>query len=378
MTAVTGETLRANRARCIDAFVRVPPFAPTAHLIPLHTMAEYFDVDHARAIAALDARFTARTEWPTWLLIVAIYGGWLAVLLLVRAGHLSLAAATPPLILLGAWHMSLQHELLHGHPTRCAFVNRLLGYPPLTIWYPYTLYRDTHLDHHRDEDLTVPGVDPESNYVSREQWARLPRWRRALTAARNTFVGRLVFGPPTSVAATFADALRRFRRGDFHYLPMWAAHAACVAALLAWLQRAIGMPWWYYVLAVAWPALSVAMIRSLFEHRAARQPKARIAINEAGFAMRLLYLNNNYHLVHHDLPKLPWYDLPRAYRMRRDAYAQKCGGFVIRGGYRELLARHAWTPTDAPVHPFERGTASLSTGCGATVAVVDGYLRIST
>jgi fatty acid desaturase len=94
--------------------------------------------------------------------------------------------------------------------------------------------------------------------------------------------------------------------------------------------------------------------------------------------MRLLYLNNNYHLVHHDLPKLPWYDLPRAYRMRRDAYAQKCGGFVIRGGYRELLARHAWTPTDAPVHPFDRGTASLSTGSGAAIAAADGILQIST
>jgi fatty acid desaturase len=341
-------------------------------------MAEYFDVDHARAIATLNARSTARTEWPTWLLVVAIYGGWLAVLLLVRAGHLSLAMATPPLILLGVWHMSLQHELLHGHPTRSAFVNRLLGYPPLTIWYPYALYRDTHLDHHRDEDLTVPGVDPESNYVSHEQWARLPRWCRMLTVARTTFIGRLVVGPPTSIAAMFADAFRTLRRGDFRYLRMWVTHAVCVIALLAWLQRTIGVPWWYYLLAITWPALSLAMIRSLFEHRAARHPKARIAINEAGFAMRLLYLNNNYHLVHHDLPRLPWYDLPRAYRMRRDAYAEKCGGFVIRGGYRELLARHAWTPTDAPVHPFDRGTASLSTGSGAKVAAVDGYLQIST
>ncbi|MDR5664971.1 fatty acid desaturase, partial [Burkholderia cenocepacia] len=238
------------------------------------------------------------------------------------------------------WHLSLQHELLHGHPTRSAFVNKLLGYPPLTIWYPYTLYRDTHLEHHRDEDLTVPGVDPETNYVTRERWARLPRWRRALMVARKTFIGRIVVGPPLAVATTFRDAVVAFRRGDFRYLPMWATHAACVVALLAGLQWAIGVPW------------------------CAPHPKARITINEAGFAMRLLYLNNNYHLVHHDLPKLPWYDLPRAYRMRRAAYAEKCGGFVIRGGYRALLARHAWTPTDPPVHPFDAGTASLSTGSG--------------
>ena len=63
-------------------------------------MAEYFDADHAREIASLGARFTARTEWPTWLLIVVIYCGWLAVLSHVRCGHLSLAAATPWLVVL--------------------------------------------------------------------------------------------------------------------------------------------------------------------------------------------------------------------------------------------------------------------------------------
>lgn len=48
------------------------------------------------------------------------------------------------------------------------------------------------------------------------------------------------------------------------------------------------------------------MIRSYFEHRAADDCKHRIVINEAGSVMRLLFLNNNYHLVHHDLPHLPW------------------------------------------------------------------------
>lgn len=121
--------------------------------------------------------------------------------------------------------------------------------------------------------------------------------------------------------------------------------------MLAWLQWYAGIPWWYYLLAVAWPALSLAMIRSLYEHRAARDPKHQTAINEAGFLMRLLFLNNNYHLVHHDLPHLPWYHLPHAYRIRRDAYAAKNGGFVIRGGYWELLKRYVLHETDFPVHP---------------------------
>jgi fatty acid desaturase len=340
-------------------------------------MAEYFDVDHAREIASLRNDFAARTEWPTWLLIVVIYGGWAAVLSLVGAGSLSLVTATPLLVLLCAWHMSLQHELMHGHPTRFAWLNNLLGWPPLAVWYPYALYRESHMTHHRDEALTYPGVDPESNYVLPERWARLPAWQRTLWRARKSFIGRIVIGPPMSVAAMLVEAVMAFRRGEWRQAPMWLAHVSCVLMLLAWVQQYAGVPWWYYLLVITWPALGLAMVRSLYEHRAASHPKARIAINEAGLAMRLLYLNNNYHLVHHDLPALPWFHLPRAYRMRHEDYRRKCGGFVI-GGYGALLRRHAWRPTDAPVHPQGVGTVALSSGAGARVAVSDGRVLIST
>ncbi|MFD1558221.1 fatty acid desaturase [Paraburkholderia silviterrae] len=340
-------------------------------------MAEYFDVDHAREIAVLKTSFTARTEWPTWLLIVVIYGGWAGVLLLVGAGHLSIAAGTPLLVVLCAWHMSLQHELLHGHPTRWPALNRLLGWPPLAIWFPYTLYRETHLEHHRDEALTVPGVDPETNYVLRERWARLARWRRALWYARKTFVGRVVVGPPMSVAAMLLDAWRAWRGGERRQAPLWLGHCASVAVVLAGVQFVAAIPWWYYLLAISWPALGLAMIRSLYEHRAVSHPKARIVINEAGLFMRLLYLNNNYHLVHHDLPDLPWFHLPRAYRMRREAYRSKCEGFVI-SGYGELLKRYALRHTDQPTHPFGHDAPAARFNGGARVAVASGRVLIST
>ncbi|WP_206952477.1 fatty acid desaturase [Trinickia acidisoli] len=313
-------------------------------------MAEYIDADHAREIASLEAHFVTRTEWPTWMLIAAIYGGWFGMLTVVRVGYLPLAVATPLFILLCAWHMSLQHELLHGHPTRHAWLNMLLGWPPLAVWYPYSLYRESHLAHHRDEVLTVPGIDPETNYVHAERWARLPGWQRALWLTRKTLIGRIVIGPPMSVAAMIVGAAKAFARGDWRHAPMWFRHGAVVALLLNWVQHYAGISWWYYLLAITWPALGLAMVRSLYEHRAAAHPKARIAINEAGLAMRLLFLNNNFHLVHHDLPALPWFHLPRAYRMRREAYRQKCGGFVI-GGYGVLLRHYAWRTTDTPEHP---------------------------
>lgn len=315
-------------------------------------MAEYFDPGHERTVAALQSSFAARSEWPTWLLIVVIYGAWFGTLTLLHLRIIGLGTAAAPLIIVAAWFMSLQHELLHGHPTRSAWVNKLLGYAPIAVWFPYTLYRDSHLAHHCDEDLTVPGVDPESNYVSPESWARMRPSMRALWHVRKTFVGRFVVGPPMAVASMWAQTLREWSSGDWRHVRMWLTHGVLLVAMLVWMRRWAGVPAWYYLLVVGWPALSVAMIRSFYEHRAAPEAKARITLNEAGVLMRLLFLNNNYHLVHHDIPALPWYLLPSVYRLRQAQYREKCGGFVIRGGYAQLLRRYAFRRTDAPPHPF--------------------------
>lgn len=314
-------------------------------------MAEYFDAEHRRDVKALLSGFTARTEWPTWLLIIVVYGSWILPLIALHRGLITLAFATPFLILSSAWYMSLQHELLHGHPTRFAWINALFGYAPIAVWYPYALYRDSHLTHHRDEDLTMPGVDPESNYVHPENWRTMSFVMRALWQVRKTFVGRFVVGPPMAVATMLAHAMRQFRRGHWRELPMWCVHGALLVVMLTALSRYAHISGAYYVFVIAWPALSIAMIRSFYEHRSAPHSKARITINEAGALMRVLFLNNNYHLVHHDIPHLPWYLLPVVYQMRKPAYIEKCGGFRIRGGYGELLRRYAFRWTDAPVHP---------------------------
>ena len=52
-------------------------------------------------------------------------------------------------------------------------------------------------------------------------------------------------------------------------------------------------------------------------------PQARSIINEAGWPWRLLFLNLNYHLVHHDLPGLPWYGLRDVYLAEREAYQRR-------------------------------------------------------
>src|ERR1700722_10108165 len=88
-------------------------------------------------------RMRRAIEWPTIVLAIIIYGFW---------GILTFFHALFPLWLwvpLGAWTVawqtSLQHEIIHGHPTPNRTVNRLIGCWPLLLWLPYESYRISHL-----------------------------------------------------------------------------------------------------------------------------------------------------------------------------------------------------------------------------------------
>jgi fatty acid desaturase len=314
--------------------------------LPALPMAIYLDDTQRKALARLSASWTWRTEWPTWLLIVTIYGGWFGVAMHARSLGLPLTIAL--LTLLSTWYMSLQHELLHGHPTRSRLINGLLGFAPLAVWFPYGIYRDSHLRHHDDPHLTRPEHDPESYFVSGKTWHRAGAATRALLMLRNTFAGRLVVGPAFAIAAVISDAARKVARGDWRDVPRWVAHVTSVAALAWWLQTECGISAWLFVLGVGYSALSLSSVRSFHEHRVADAVEHRTVLNEAAWYWRLLFLNNNYHLVHHDLPHVPWYALREVYETSRQQYIERSGGFLVKG-YSEWLRFYALAPVAHPV-----------------------------
>lgn len=292
-----------------------------------------------------------RLELPTWLLMVTVYGGWFGVVFFWQA--LGSWAATPLLILFTTWYMSLQHELIHGHPTRHAWLNQLFGILPLAVWYPYGLYRDSHLRHHRSDHLTLPEDDPEGYYFTRARWERFPVWCIAVIKLRNTLPGRMIIGPLLDIGATMKGALLSVARGETKTILMWLIHAVLLAGLFHWMSQR-GLSPLYFVLAVSYPALSLTKLRSFFEHRAHDAPQARSTLNEAGLGWRLLFLNLNYHLVHHDLPGLPWFGLRKVYLAEREAYIQRSEGFLVEG-YAQWFSDHALNPLAVEVHPLAPG-----------------------
>ncbi|MCZ0811781.1 MAG: fatty acid desaturase [Pseudomonadota bacterium] len=295
---------------------------------------------------ALRAR--ARAEWPTLLLLVACYGGWALGTTWAAALWLPLGMVMTALCV--ALHSSLSHEALHGHPMRDARLNEALVFPALNLVVPYRRFRDTHLAHHRDEHLTDPYDDPESNYLDPAVWARLPGWLRRVLALNNTLAGRLLLGPLVGQVAFMRDDLRAMRAGAPGVLSAWLWHVPAVLLVLWWLVAVAQMPVWAYLLSV-YAALSILKIRTFLEHRAHDKARGRTVIIEDRGPLALIFLNNNLHVVHHMNPKVPWYRLPALYAAHRAHYLGRNEGYLYRS-YGEIFRRHFLRAKDPVPHPL--------------------------
>jgi fatty acid desaturase len=287
-----------------------------------------------------------RIEIPTLLLALAINAGW--ALLTSRYRALPLVVVLPLAAFLIAWHGSLQHEAVHGHPTRSPWVNMLLVGLPLSLWLPYPLYRASHLAHHQCRRITDPLEDPESYYVSAAAWRRMGAVKRRAHLLLSTLCGRLVLGPFFVVGRLIVSEARRLKDGDREHLAIWLWHLLACALVVAWL-RACGIPLASYLAVFVYPGLALTLLRSYTEHRPAERNGAATIIIEASPLWSLLYLNNNLHAVHHRNPALPWYRLPAVYRQTRDEVLADNAGWVV-NGYGQVLRQFAFRSKGSPVH----------------------------
>ena len=293
----------------------------------------------------------AAVEWPTLILAVAIYGGWAAL----TYWHAAIPAVflIPAAAWLIAWHSSLQHEVIHGHPFRWRGLNRALGFVPLSLWIPFERYRALHLSHHRDERLTDPLDDPESYYWTRADWGALSPPARWLVAVQTSLAGRLIIGPFWAASRFLAADLAALRAGNRVVVRIWGWHLLGCAGVMGWVWGVCAMSPLTYLMVVVYPGTALLLLRSFAEHKAEEAVPHRTAVVENAPLLGLLFLNNNLHAVHHARPTLPWYRLPAWYRAHRSAIVAANGGLVY-DGYREVALRYLWRAHDQPMHLGER------------------------
>jgi fatty acid desaturase len=305
-----------------------------------------------------------RFEAPTLGLATLIYGGWLLLTFWWRS--LPIWVAAPLGAWLCAWQMSLQHEVIHGHPTPYRRLNDLIGAPPLNLWLPYAIYKDSHMRHHRDADLTDPLEDPESTYMTAHAWARAGRLRRGLHLACNTLLGRLLLGPARAAAHLWLRQARGVWPNGAAW-SVWLGHGLGVALVLAWVCGVCHISLFTYAAWVVYPAAALSMIRSLAEHQAAPAHHDRTAVVENAGLLGVLFLNNNLHVLHHERPSLPWYALPAAWRETRGNLLTARRGPVYRG-YIQVATLYALRPHHPGPHPVFSPMTTTVEGWGASTS----------
>jgi fatty acid desaturase len=287
-------------------------------------------------------------EWRTLGLLGGCYAAWLTVT--AFAGVLGPWLALPLITLTITLHSSLQHEVLHGHPFRAEALNAALVFPALGLLIPYERFKALHLAHHTDTNLTDPRDDPESFYLDPVVWRRLGRPLRAVLRFNNTLLGRMVLGPAIATAKLVRSDFRLAAKGDRAVVRAWLLHVLGAAPVVLWLSTAGEVPVAGYALC-AYLGLSVLNIRTFLEHRADPSIHGRCVIVEDRGVLALLFLNNNFHVVHHLRPDIPWYAIPRHYRDNRDHYLALNRNYRF-ASYGEVFGRYALRRKEPVVHPL--------------------------
>ena len=286
-------------------------------------------------------------EWPTLFLVLFIYTCWFTLLYTFNDLHYLLAV--PTLILVLTLHSSLCHELIHGHPTRSEKINNGLGYFPIALIFPYTIFRETHLKHHDNKQITIPGIDPESFFVSNSDWQNMNRASKLIAWFNMTFGGRFLIGPMLSIVTLVRWSLRDIVSAGLSRKLMWICHYMLVALILVGVNVLFGIPMWLYAM-MAYFSLSMIQVRSFYEHQPVDTAPHRSVIQQCCRFMSLLFLNNNYHYVHHLYPEMPWYRLRSEYFSNKEKYDAENGGFHY-NGYGQWL-KFLFKPVHSPIHPF--------------------------
>ena len=198
-----------------------------------------------------------------------------------------------------AWQLNLQHETIHGHPTRNRASTRRSaagrcrsGFPIRSTARPISRITGMRIS-------TDPLDDPESYYWADGRWRGLgPMGARSLHA-QTTLLGRMILGPAWTIGVSFASLARDAWRGKGETRVIVARHLLQCAPVLIWVIGVCGMPFWVYVACFVYPGVSLAMVRSFAEHRAEPEVERRTAIVENARILGPLFLFNNLHAAHH-------------------------------------------------------------------------------
>ena len=291
---------------------------------------------------------TRSVDWPSLFVLIACYAAFGVVSSIVASW--SALAAVMMLGVVITLHSSLQHEALHGHILRSDLLRYGAVFPALGVFVPYERFRDTHLAHHHDIHLTDPFEDPESNFQHPDNWQNRGAITRLMLEANNTLLGRMVLGPAIGLIRFYIGDAKAMMRGDAAIMKAYVMHGLGLVPVVIWVEMASPLTYLEY-LAAAYIGMGILKIRTYLEHRAHEDVEGRTVIVEDRGIFAFLFLNNNYHALHHQDPSLKWYELPRAFEHQRDDVLTANKGYRFTN-YRDVFRHYLLKRKDPVVHPL--------------------------
>jgi len=286
-------------------------------------------------------------DWRTIIVAFVVYLGWFVAVFTHK--YLPWWATFALLTWFGAWHLSLQHELVHGHPFRNSKLNAALASLSVTLWVPFLSFKRDHISHH-NTTLTHPHLDTESYYSMPDKWQKSGRFLRTLYWANRTLAFRLTVWSVISAVQYFvSDAWRAIRNVDNARFA-WLLHIPAIIAVTLLVTQAADMSVLEYLIGGVFGSHSLNMMRSFAEHKTLSNESSRTAVIDAGWLMSLLMLNNNLHIAHHDEPSTPWYLVPETAKRLNSFERAAQVGVLYSGGYSEIIRRFTFRPYDQPVY----------------------------
>lgn len=253
--------------------------------------------------------------WPTLLLLAGCWlvwsaslaGGvtgalppWLAVVLSTAAAY---AAFTPA------------HDAVHSSVSRHRLVNGLVGrLATILLLGPFVAFRYMHLEHHKH--VNVPEADPD-HYSGRGPTLLLPlRWLTQDLHYYGLLARRWRGRPAVELVETVGTVLALLAT-----LAALAVNGLLVEALL------------FGVLPARLACTALAFTFDYLPHRPhvvrAKDDRYRATHVLVGPLLTPLFLFQNYHLVHHLYPGVPFYRYRRVWQPRREELLGR-GAKVVR------------------------------------------------
>jgi fatty acid desaturase len=244
--------------------------------------------------------------WPTVALLIACYSAW------ALAAWGAAAETLSPLVVvaLATWAaysaFTPAHDASHLSVGRSRALNGLVGrLATAPLFGPFVALRAAHLAHHRHVN---EGPDDPDHYAGRGPAWQLPlRWL-------------------TQDLSYYGWIIRqrgRLPRRDLAETVLVVALQLIVVALLVWAGegRAVLLAW------LIPSRLALAALACTFDwlpHRPhtvpAREDRYRASHITTGPGFTALMWFQNYHLVHHIYPGIPFYRYRRVWRRQREAW----------------------------------------------------------